>query len=92
MDVNSVMESLLHRTGSNGEFVTSWGGIDGTRPSEFSWLESVDGDSMGNVYVADMKNHRVQKFDSNANFITMWGSKGEGDGQFNNPAGVAIDV
>jgi tripartite motif-containing protein 71 len=24
-------------------------------------------------------------------FITKWGSKGEGNGQFNNPAGVAVD-
>jgi tripartite motif-containing protein 71 len=44
---------------NNGEFVTSWGGIDGTGPSEFSWLESVAVDSMGNVYVADMKNHPI---------------------------------
>jgi DNA-binding beta-propeller fold protein YncE len=24
-------------------------------------------------------------------FITKWGSKGEGNGQLNNPAGVAVD-
>ena len=29
-----------------------------------------------------MGNHRVQKFDSNGNFITKWGSEGVGDGQF----------
>jgi tripartite motif-containing protein 71 len=44
------------------------------------------------VYIADMKNHRIQKFDGNGNFITMWGSEGEGDGQLKNPAGVAIDT
>ena len=24
-------------------------------------------------------------------FITKWGSEGDGDGQFNNPEGIAID-
>ena len=36
----------------------------------------------GSVYVADTGNRRIQKFDSNGNFITKWGSKGSGDGQF----------
>ncbi len=39
-------------------------------------------DSSGNVYVTDSGNHRIQKFDSNGNFITKWGSYGTGDGQF----------
>jgi DNA-binding beta-propeller fold protein YncE len=51
----------------------------------------VDVDSNGNVYVTDMKNHRIQKFDANGNFIMAWGSEGEADGQFKNHAGVAID-
>ena len=32
-------------------------------------------DSSDNVYVADNFNNRVQKFDSDGNFITKWGSK-----------------
>jgi tripartite motif-containing protein 71 len=34
------------------------------------------------MYVTDMNNHRIQKFDSQGNFISMWGSEGEADGQF----------
>ena len=34
-------------------------------------------DSSGNVYVADIDNNRIQKFDSNGNFITKWGSNGD---------------
>jgi len=41
-------------------------------------------DQNGNVYVMDTQDGRVQKFDSNGNFITMWGSRGEGEGQFQN--------
>ena len=37
---------------------------------------------LNNVYVTDMDNHRIQKFDSDGNFITKWGSEGDGDGQF----------
>jgi len=32
----------------------------------------------------DTQNGRVQKFDSSGNFISMWGSRGEGEGQFQN--------
>lgn len=48
-------------------------------------------DTMGNVYVVDQGNNRIQKFDSNGNFIHAWGSLGEGDGQFVNPEAVAVD-
>ena len=44
---------------------------------------------MGNVYVADTTNNRIQKFDSNGNYITQWGTLGSSDGQFTNPYGVA---
>ena len=41
------------------------------------------------MYVADgslgLGNNRIQKFDSNGKFITKWGSKGTGDGQFITP-------
>ena len=43
------------------------------------------------VYVVDSNNHRIQKFDSNGNFIKSWGSMGTGDGQFNVPVSVIID-
>lgn len=45
----------------------------------------------GNVYVADTWNHRVQKFDSDGNFLLKWGTKGYGDGQFHYPRGIAVD-
>src|SRR5207247_6211397 len=46
----------------------------------------------GNVYVADAGNQRIQKFTSTGAFITKWGSYGTGDGEFENPAGVATDA
>jgi len=48
-------------------------------------------DGSGNVYVADTFNHHIQKFTSNGEFITKWGSSGSGDGQFNSLTGIAVD-
>jgi DNA-binding beta-propeller fold protein YncE len=48
-------------------------------------------DSSDNVYVTDAELLNIQKFDSDDQFLTKWGSEGEGDGQLKNPAGVALD-
>lgn len=47
-------------------------------------------DPSGNVYITDWYYHKVRKFDSNGKFITSWGSKGNGDGEFNVPDGIAV--
>lgn len=45
----------------------------------------------GGVYMVDYMNIRIQKFDSNGDFITKWGSEGKGDGEFGVPHGIAVD-
>ena len=44
-----------------------------------------------NVYVVDRHNNRIQKFDSDGNFITKWGSNGTGDGQLYDPVSIVVD-
>jgi tripartite motif-containing protein 71 len=51
-------------------------------PNPFSRPIGVAIDSQGDVYVMDAGNSRVQKFDRNGKFLLIWGSKGNGDGQF----------
>ena len=46
---------------------------------------------MGQVYITDSGNHRIQVFNANGNFITKWGSEGSGDGQFIYPYGITVD-
>ena len=41
--------------------------------------------------MADGYNNRIQKFDSNGNFIKKWGSRGYAKGQFSFPGGIAVD-
>jgi len=48
-------------------------------------------DSIGNLFIADNANHRVQKFTPVGAFITKWGIHGSGDGQFDYTTGVVVD-
>ncbi len=48
-------------------------------------------DTAGNVYVADTRNNRIQRFDSSGGYLGQWGSLGSGDGHFDHPYGVAVD-
>ena len=47
-------------------------------------------DRNNKIYVTDRRTSRIQKFDSDGNFITMWGSKGSGEGEMNKPEDIAI--
>ncbi len=49
-------------------------------------------DVAGNIYVVDKDNNRIQKFDTDGNFVLKFGSYGTENGQFNHPTGVAVDV
>jgi sugar lactone lactonase YvrE len=71
--------------------IVMWGS-EGEGDGQFAWLESVDTDSSGNVYVVDMDNERVQKFTSDGQFISKWGTDGGAIGEFRKPAGLAIDA
>lgn len=48
-------------------------------------------DAVGRVLVADGDNCRIQVFDSAGGFISKWGSKGSGNGQFDYAANIALD-
>ncbi len=78
----------------DGQFITKWGS-QGSGDGQFDFHIYPSGgiavDSRGDVYVSDTYNYRLQKFTSDGQFITKWGSQGSGDGQFNLPQGIAID-
>ena len=66
-------------------------GHEGKGLGEFSTPHSIAFDSVGNMYVTDSANDRVQKFTSNGTFITKWGSHGTAVGQFLGPEGIGVD-
>ena len=67
-------------------------GQPGSEPGSFDEPGGLTIDSQGNLYVADIFNHRVQKFDSEGNFLAQVGGNGPDEGQFNEPWGVAVDA
>ena len=44
----------------------------------------------GHIIVADRDNHRIQIFSADGKFLHKFGWKGDGDGQLNDPHGLAI--
>lgn len=75
-------------------------GASGSAPGQFNFPRAVAVDAEGRIYVADSGNHRVQVFNADGTFLRQWGSLckldtregcgGEGDGQFNEPWGIAV--
>ena len=79
--------SRVHKYTADGELVLSWGepGIDAGAVSSGPHNVAVDSDDR--VYVADREAHRVQVFDSDGNFITMWNNIHRPDGMALGPDG-----
>ena len=83
-----------------GNLLTSWGSR-GSGEGQFEFASppggppleggSVTLDETGNVYVSDVYNNRVQKFDSEGNFLGMWTTI-RGDAPFNVPGPISADL
>ena len=89
----------FHIVASDGTFLEVWG-AEGSGEGQFEFTSSDAsvyrgyGDVAfapdGTFYVADTGNSRIQRFAPDRAFLTSWGSKGTGDGQFLAPSGIAI--
>jgi len=58
---------------------------------DLTWQFCIAVDNLGNIYVTNPDNHQVIRFDSSGNYVTKWGSYGDGNNQFNTPFGIAVD-
>jgi DNA-binding beta-propeller fold protein YncE len=76
---------LLRHIGTGGKKHTL------TAPGTFSLPSSVAVDKEGNVYVTDTLNNRVEIFDADGKFISMFGKNGDGPADFTRPKGIAVD-
>ncbi len=69
-------------------FVSEFGEM-GTGPGRFRGPSGITVDPLGNLFVADTGNERVQKFDARGEYLVEVGSFGWEPGQFSGPVGVA---
>ena len=58
------------------------GSIATAQGGELNFPEGVATDAAGDVYVSDSSNHRIQKFDSDGNFLRAWGKGVNGGAGF----------
>lgn len=74
-----------------GNFIILWGNF-GAANANFHNPTGMACDGKGDVWVVDTNNHRVQKFDGKlGGYLMKFGSRGNGEGQFNAPWGIAVD-
>ena len=90
-----VMMTFGRRSESSDEGAKPWGHPDPPlRPSEGLFRQPTDvaWDSSGNIYITDgYVNSRVAKYDKNGDWITSFGDKGTGPGQFRIPHAIVVD-
>jgi len=77
----------VQKLAADGKLIAEWKGPDvgfyGPRRIAIGLEDS--------VYVLDQGRTRVVKFSPDGKVLAVWGSKGTGDGQFDDPAAVAVD-
>jgi uncharacterized protein (TIGR03663 family) len=59
-------------------------------PAQFYGPRDITLDQSGRIYVSDTGNKRVQVFDNNLNHLFSFGGPGIGEGQLDEPVGLAI--
>jgi sugar lactone lactonase YvrE len=68
----------------DGRFLTTWG-MKGTGRGELDTPHGIAMDSRGRLFVADLRNYRVQIFEQDGRFVDEWR-------QFGMPGGIFIDA
>ena len=74
----------------DGTYISQWGSF-GDGDGEFNLPWGITQDSDANVFIADWRNDRIQKFTPDGEFVAKYGAPGTGDGQLHRPSDVAVD-
>ncbi len=74
------------------ELVRTIGGLDADENLSFKEPSDIVRDSIGNPYILDSGNNRIQKLDPEGKFIKTIGRKGQGPGEFQATRSMEIDT
>jgi uncharacterized membrane protein/streptogramin lyase len=85
------IHNCIHKFDRDGNFLDSWAHCGSGTVLGLNRPLGIAAGKDGYVYVTDTDSHRVVKLDSEGSFISAWGSKGRGPGQFIYPEGIAVD-
>ena len=87
-------DHVVHQFNHDGKHLRTLGkkGEPAEDETHFNKPTDVEVAPDGSIYVSDgYGNSRVVRLSSKGKFLTAWGRKGQGDGDFDTPHGVAID-
>ncbi|MEW6238794.1 MAG: DUF2298 domain-containing protein [Candidatus Omnitrophota bacterium] len=71
--------------------VSMFEGGTGSGNGQFEEGRGMAQNAEGRFYIADTRNHRIQVFNPDGSFAWKLGEEGDGEGQFREPNGIAID-
>jgi DNA-binding beta-propeller fold protein YncE len=78
----------VQKLAPEGTFIAEW---KGPEPGFYGPRRIAIGPN-DSIHVVDQGHNRIAKFSSNGEVLATWGSKGTGDGQFDDPTSVAVDA
>jgi sugar lactone lactonase YvrE len=85
--VADASKHVVEKLTSDGTFLDEWKGP----PPGFYGPRRIAIGSDNSIYVVDQGRTRIVKFTPDGRVVAVWGIKGNGDGQFDDPTSVAVD-
>ena len=86
--VADASKHVVEKLAADGSVIAEW---KGPAPGFYGPRRIAIGPD-DSVYVVDQGRTRIVKFSSDGQVLTTWGSKGNRDGQFDDPTSVAVDT
>ena len=85
-DTNKKRVQIFDYAGNPIKTFGTWG----AKPGQFEFPYGLAGDSKGVIYVADLFNGNISKFDKDGKYLGLFAEKQASENIFTSPAGIAI--
>jgi len=86
--VADASNQCVQKLAPDGTFIAEW---KGPEPGFYGPRRIAIGPD-DSIYVVDQGHNRIAKFSADGGVLATWGSKGNVDGEFNDPTSVAVDA